>query len=302
MTRFKMLSALIAASSVAASLYAQDPAALQKKLVSEYALTQPTADNTDIVTAGAILVLQKSNLMMAPTTSSNAYQNTYKDGKISQNAFGKTKSVLGRVGRIPGVGIIPGSGTAASADAASGPPPRTYVTGERMWVTKIEVKAENKEEGVVFDLFTDAIDDVRYKASLRIPYPKGATPDQVDRLVAEVFKVQPAEDAQQQQQAPAGGQQAPAAAAGGQEAVPAVAAPPAPADNAPVPDIAPPPPPADAAPAGPPPTVSLGQTPDQVVAILGQPQKIVKLAGTKQTYYYKDLKVIFTGGKVTDVQ
>jgi hypothetical protein len=116
-----------------------------------------------------------------------------------------------------------------------------------------------------------------------------------------VFKVQPAEDAQQQQQAPAGGQQAaPAAPAAAQAALPAIAPPPPPADNAALPEIAPPPPPADE-PAAPPKTISLGQTTDQVVAILGQPQKIVNLTN-KQTYYYKDLKVMFTAGKVTDVQ
>jgi hypothetical protein len=41
---------------------------------------------------------------------------------------------------------------------------------------------------------------------------------------------------------------------------------------------------------------------DVVVANFGQPDKIVKLAGTKQVYYYKDFKVTFVGGKVTDVQ
>ena len=93
MSQFQMphsFIALLAAASVSA--YAQDPAALQKKLIAEYAITQPTADLTDIVTAGSILVLQKSNLMMAPTTSSNLFQNIYKDGKIQQNAFGKSKS------------------------------------------------------------------------------------------------------------------------------------------------------------------------------------------------------------------
>jgi hypothetical protein len=38
-----------------------------------------------------------------------------------------------------------------------------------------------------------------------------------------------------------------------------------------------------------------------VVAILGQPSKVVKL-GTKEIYYYPDMKVIFVSGKVTDVQ
>ena len=72
------------------------------------------------------------------------------------------------------------------------------MTGEKMWVTKIEVKNENKEQSVVFELFTDAVNDVRYKGSLKFPCPKGATEDQVDKLVAEVFKVQPAEDAKDQ--------------------------------------------------------------------------------------------------------
>ena len=267
----------------AASASAQDPAAIQKKLVAEFALTQPTADLSDIVTAGSILVLQKSNLMMAPVTGTNFYQNTYKDGRISQNAAGKVTSALGRFSRLPG------------ASAPSAPATRTYVTGEKMWVTKIDVKTDGKENEVIFDLYTDAVADVRYKAALKIVFPKGATDDQVDKIVAEVFKVQPPD----QQQAPAGGQQA-APAAAQQQAVPPVAAPPPPTDNAPVPDVPPPPPPSDA-PAAPPQTISLGQTPDQVTAILGQPQKIVNL-GTKQTYYYKDLKVVFTGGKVSDVQ
>lgn len=51
----------------------------------------------------------------------------------------------------------------------------------------------------------------------------------------------------------------------------------------------------------PPRTIELGQTPDQVVAALGQPEKIVNL-GAKQIYLYKDLKVTFMNGKVSDVQ
>jgi hypothetical protein len=48
-------------------------------------------------------------------------------------------------------------------------------------------------------------------------------------------------------------------------------------------------------------TISLGQTPEQVEAILGKPDKIVNL-GQKVTYIYKDMKVIFQDGKVADVQ
>jgi hypothetical protein len=61
--------------------------AIQKKLESEYALTKTTDDKTDIVTAGAVLVLQKDKLLMvAASSSANPCPNTYKDGKLTPNA------------------------------------------------------------------------------------------------------------------------------------------------------------------------------------------------------------------------
>jgi hypothetical protein len=47
--------------------------------------------------------------------------------------------------------------------------------------------------------------------------------------------------------------------------------------------------------------IEKGQTPDQVKAALGPPDKIVNL-GAKQIYVYKDLKVTFLNGKVSDVE
>jgi len=52
---------------------------------------------------------------------------------------------------------------------------------------------------------------------------------------------------------------------------------------------------------GAPQQVELGQTPDQVKAALGQPDKMVN-AGPKQIWVYKDLKVTFFNGRVVDVQ
>jgi hypothetical protein len=52
---------------------------------------------------------------------------------------------------------------------------------------------------------------------------------------------------------------------------------------------------------GPPAVIALGQTTSQVTEILGAPEKIVDL-GTRKIYVYKDLKVTFTGGTVSDVQ
>jgi hypothetical protein len=56
-----------------------------------------------------------------------------------------------------------------------------------------------------------------------------------------------------------------------------------------------------AAPAGPPKTIGLGQTIDEVTGILGQPKSVVDL-GAKKIYVYPDMKITFNNGKVTDVQ
>jgi hypothetical protein len=246
---------------------AQDKAAIEQKLTSKYALTKTTADKTDIVTAGAILVLKKDNLMMVDVTNSNLFQNTYKDGKITQNTLGK----LSRF-HIPGVPAAPSSGGTQ----------RTFVAGEKMWVIKIAVNAT----GMEVELYTDAINDVRYRAVLNFPF-KGSDPigDQAARMIAEVFDVQASDDS--------GGN-------GGQSQQAAPAPAPAQQADAPPPAIPPPPPPADEPPPAPK-EISLGQTKDMVVANLGPPGKIAKI-GTKEIYSYKDLKVTFVNGKVTDVQ
>jgi hypothetical protein len=107
--------------------------------------------------------------------------------------------------------------------------------------------------------------------------------------VAEVITVQPGDDKDNGGQ---GGDQ-------GGQAAQAAASVPAPASAAPAAPMAaipPPPPPTDAAP----PTISIGQTKDQVTAAFGQPQRAAKL-GAKEIYYYKDMKVTFTNGKVSNV-
>jgi hypothetical protein len=60
-------------------------------------------------------------------------------------------------------------------------------------------------------------------------------------------------------------------------------------------------PPQQQAPPAEPQQIEKGQTPDQVIAAIGQPDKKINL-GTKQIYVYKDIKVTFLNGKVSDVQ
>ena len=239
---------------------------LQQQLESTYAVTKPTDDKSDIVTAGAVLILQKDKIIMYSTANQVLPQNTYKAGKLSEGAFGVHDNVQK-------FGSFIGHPPPQSAQTQS----RHFVTGEKFWVTGIAVQGD----GVVFTLFSDPYQDVRYQCTLKFVYPKGTTPstDDVLKTVAEVFKVQADDSAKSDDK------QQPAAAADAQPA----------ADQAPAADAAP------ASPAAPPATVAIGQSTDEVVAILGQPDKILNL-GAKQIYVYKDLKVTFVKGKVTDAQ
>jgi hypothetical protein len=155
-------------------------------------------------------------------------------------------------------------------------PQRTFVEDEKFWLSDIDVE----ENALFLTVISDPYNDVRYYTKLKFPFNKKAPPsaDDVVKLVSEVIAVD-------------GGDQAAAPAA--------AAPPPAPAQAAMAP-IAAPPLPADAPPAQPK-TIAVGQTTDVVAAIMGQPDKIVNL-GTKTLYIYKDLKVTFVKGKVTDVQ
>jgi hypothetical protein len=268
------LIALVVGTAAVAS--AADSGAIRKRLESEYSLTKTTDDKSDIVTAGSVLVLQKDKLMLLATSAAgNPCTNTYKDGRLSPNGACKAGDIARK---IPWFG-----GNIPQSDKA--PQSRYYVTGEKFWVTGIEVKDAGKDSAVTMQFYTDAVDDVRYSGALAIPFKDGLpSPDEVLKRVQEVVKVQPSDDANgggggQQQQAPA-------------------AAPPAAAEAA-LPPIAPPPPPPPDP--GPPPTVSLGQTRAQVVGILGEPVRKAKI-GIKEIYSYKDLKVTFVNGKVKDIQ
>ena len=281
------LLGLLVCASIAAGEDQGTKVSIEKKLTSEYALTKTTDDKSDIVTAGAVLVLQKDKVYMVPTDAQgNPCQNNYKDGRLSQSGSCKVNETFRK---IPGFGhVIPGQDKAIVT--------RAFVTGEKFWLTKIDVHDTGKDKGVMLDFYTDAIKDVRYRGTLLITFKGGNLPSPEDalKLMAEVVTVAPSEEAKDDKKEPAqqGGQQQAAAPAA---TPPAAEAAPPPVD-APPPAIEPPPPPPAEAP-----TVSLGQTPDEVVAALGQPAKKAKI-GTKEIYFYKDLKVTFLNGKVKDIQ
>jgi hypothetical protein len=279
---FVVAGALIA---LGAQAQAGDPGtAIQAKLTSQIKLTKPTADHTDIVTAGDVVLLQKDGLMMCSSASTYAFSNTYSGGVLSANYNNRAKDAAKSFlkGRLP----FGGGGSATDA-ANNGCASRKFVAGEKFWVTGVTPQ----KDGIVVATFSDPYQDpsnpggdkVHFYAEIKFVYPHGVAPapDDFVKTVSEVMTVAPADDGGQGGGAPA------------QAAAPATPAPP----PAPMAAIAPPPPPADA----PPPTIAIGQTKDQVTTAFGQPTRMAKV-GVKEIFYYKDMKVTFTNGKVSNVE
>lgn len=262
---------------------------IQQKLVTKIKLTKSTADRSDIVTAGDVVLLHKDGLMMCSSDSSYAFSNTYSNGVLAANYKNRVKDAV----KSFGFGHIPvfGSGTSAADAANNGCPSRKFVAGEKLWITGVTAQ----KDGILIGTYSDPYPDpsgnqVRYYGEIKFPFAKGSVPvpDDFVRTVSEVVTVAPADDNGGQ-----GGQAGQSDQRSQPAAAPAAPTPP----PAPMADIAPPPPPADT----PPPTIALGQTKDQVLTAFGQPTRMAKV-GAKEILYYKDMKVTLTNGKVSNVE
>ena len=146
---------LVACFLVVGTICAQSDAmqSIRSALTAKYALTTITADWKDVVTAGVVVTLKKSNLVTGDAAGMIPSSNTYKGGRITQGLIGQ---------------IANANGT------------RTFVAGEKLWVTGIDVRPK----GIVFTLVSDPFDDVRYRALLTFPFAKGSTPPVADALAA----------------------------------------------------------------------------------------------------------------------
>jgi hypothetical protein len=328
------LAAMALMPGLAMAAQAGDPGAIEQRLNAEFKPTTISPDRLHIVMAGGRVVIQKPGLTMYGVDSPMPPLYTYKNGKIGRGLLGFGKDLEISI-KTPG-------GTAADY------PHRRFAPGEKCWVTDVQVQ----QDGVIFQLYSDAYDDTRYYADLKIPFPskKEMPPaDAVVQMVAEVLTAAPAEKPVSQ----------PAAK------TPAV----------PVVNPAPKSPPADLSgkynfdegdsqlnfvsstgcimigPGGTqsagkykvngdtltmdctvtgssfnlkiqgdglvagnghlwvrqavapplPPSISIGQTKAQVTAAFGQPLKVSN-QGVKEIFYYKDMKVTFTHGKVASVE
>jgi hypothetical protein len=244
---------------------------LQEQLAAQYKLVKMGSDTSgySVVDEGTLLAIQKGGLLGVPYSDTSVQSNKYEGGVVkSPNAL-----------MSKGIGF-------GMKKFGKEQTTKLFVKGDKVYPTKIDVNLEKDTVtmGIVACDTCNKTDPPTYnKANVVFVFPKGslakASAGQVEDTIGQLLTIS-SDDAQkggdqggdQQQGGDQGAQQG-----GGQQ-------PAAPEQQ-------------QAEPA----SIEKGMTPDAVEAAMGKPEKKVTL-GAKQIYYYKDMKVIFLNGKVSDVQ
>ena len=263
----RMMPALLAALLVpeilgAARVDKTTDGVFEQQLRAQYVLAQASHFNR-VSSAGTVVVIQQDGLSSAPPASLTGATGWYR------NTFkdGKRQNHGLREMAWQNTGTL-----------------RAIQTGDRFYVSKIDIK----DNAITFYLVScDQIDGQYYYAGVSFQFPKGyqssLTFQDIQQTISQVITIEEQNQTQ-------GGQRA-AQVQSGSTAPAAPSATPAP--------IEPPPPPADA-----PPTtinIGIGQKPEEVKSTLGQPERIFKV-GSKEIYSYKNLKITFVDGKVSDIE
>jgi hypothetical protein len=258
------------------SLASAQAPTLDEQLAAQYKLVKMGSDTSgySVVEKGTLLAIQKGGILGVPYSDKSALTTKYEGGVVHSPSgllvAGK-KSVLGHF----------------SATQSQGQTTHLFAVGDKVYPLKIEVNVP-KDIVTVTVVACDTCnktDPPTYnKANVAFQFPKGslaaANAGSVEDTIGQLLSVsnddQQAGGDQGAQQG--GGQQQQGGDQGGQQQ-----------------------PAAQEQPAADPVSIEKGMTPDQVQAAMGKPDKIVNL-GAKQIYVYKDLKVTFLNGKVSDVQ
>jgi hypothetical protein len=265
---------VLTASILPLSLASAQAVSLQEQLAAQYKLVKMGSDTSgySVIDAGTLLAIQKGGVLGVPYSDKSVLTSKYESGTVHgpSGLFvqGK-KSVLGHF----------------SQTQSQGQTTKLFAVGDKVYPTKVEVNVakDTVTLGIVACDTCNKTDPTTYnKASVVFQFPKGslaaASAGSVEDTIGQLLSVS-SDDQQgqggQQQGGDQGGQQQ-----GGQDQPQAAQAPAAQPE---------------------PQTIQLGQTTDQVQAALGKPDKDVKL-GVKEIYIYKDMKVTFKDGKVSDVQ
>jgi uncharacterized membrane protein YgcG len=274
-----LVIALIVLGITPRVMLAQAPAvSLEDQLKAQYTLVKMGADSsgTAVVEQGTVLVIKKGGILGVPYSDQSIFATKYQDGVVhSPNPMGQ-KALgfgLGKLGR---------------------PAPTTqfFQTNTKVYPAKVFVNLP-KDQVVIGIVDCDSCNNVSpttfYKADVVFQFAKGslatANPSQVEDTIAGLLALDDSAGSGDQgnnqqggndQGNNQGGNNQGGGGGGGQ----------AQQQQAPPPD---------------PVQIEKGQTIDQVKTAIGPPDKIINL-GTKQIYVYKDIKVTFLNGKVSDVQ
>jgi hypothetical protein len=251
---------------------AQAPVSLQEQLSAQYKLVKMGSDTSgySVVEKGTLLAIQKGGILAVPYGDQNVLSNKYENGTIhapnSLSLMGR-KSIMGKFGKEQTTHL--------------------FAVGDKVYPMKIDVNPAKDTvtlEIVACDTCNKTDPPTYNKANVVFQFPKGslanASAGGVEDTIGQVLTISN-DDAQQDQ---GGGQQGADQGGGGQQA--------GGQDQGQQ---------QAQQPAAEPQSIEKGMTPDQVEAAMGQPDKKVNL-GSKQIYVYKDLKVTFLNGKVSDVQ
>lgn len=268
---FKMIISTVAFILVALvpCLLAQAPT-LQEQLAAQYKLVKMGSDTSgySVVDAGTLLAIQKGGILAVPYADQAVLPSKYEGGAIhgpSGLSLMGRKSIMGRFGKEQTTHL--------------------FQVGDKVYPSKIDVNVvkDTVAVSVVACDTCNKTDPPTYnKAQVIFQFPKGslvkASAGQVEDVIGQVLSIseeeQQAGDQGGQQGGDQGGDQG--QQGGGQQQQ-------------------------QQQPQAEPQSIEKGMTPEQVEAAMGKPEKIVNL-GPKKIYVYKDLKVTFLNGKVSDVQ
>jgi len=256
---------------------------LQEQLQAQYKNVKMGSDTGgySVVEKGTLLAIQKGGILGVPYSDKTVLATKYEGGTVHSPSNVMVEGKKRLLGHF-------------SQTSSQGQTTKLLAVGDKVYPTKIDVSVEKDTVtmGIVACDTCNKTDPPTYnKANVVFQFPKGslaaASAGAVEDTIGQLLSISNDDAAQDQggqnQQGgdQQGGDQQGGAQQGGQQQGgqgQQAAAPPAE-----------------------PQTIQLGQTTDEVVGALGQPDKIVNL-GAKQIYVYKDLKVTFLKGKVSDVQ
>jgi hypothetical protein len=125
---------------------------VEQRIAAVYSMSQLTSDGHDLLSVGAVLVLQKDGLLTCQMGKCGTMLNVYQDGLLTQSGL---ESKLAK-------GLI-------AVGEAGVPVHRKFGAGTKLYLAKVMAKPNL----VYLGLMTDRVDGVRYGATLEIPAPRG---------------------------------------------------------------------------------------------------------------------------------